>query len=66
MIWVFLGQSKVFKCNSELRFELDEIFEPLYFELEKELLTAFPVSWRLKEVLRKVFNPSDLIYRLEK
>ena len=37
MIWVFLDQSKVVKWKLELRFELGEIFEPLYFELEKEL-----------------------------
>ena len=47
MIRVFLGQSKVVTCKHGLRFELGEIFEPLYFELEKELLTAFPVKARL-------------------
>ena len=47
MFLAFLDQSTVFEYNLELRFELGEIFEPLYFELEKELLIAFPVKARL-------------------
>ena len=37
MIRVYLDQSKFVNCKPKLRFDLGEISEPLYFELEKEL-----------------------------